>query len=221
MPEIGQRTELLSRANGAVRRLDSRLRGNDGKRIFARVVVAIFLGVFSLSTQAGPTGEPEPELRSLMQKAINDSNSFADRFDAEIWLSDMSTRLKPLMPKTDERLHFLRMVHVEAMRARLSPEFVLSVIEVESRFNRFAISTSGALGYMQIMPFWITEIGRKGDSLFDPQTNLRMGCTILKYYLDMERGDLVKALARYNGSVGHIEYPARVIQAMNRRWYRA
>ena len=186
-----------------------------------RLAAAVSLLLACGGAWAGPTGEPEPELRALMQKAINESDSFADRFDAEIWLSDMSTRLKPLMPKADERLRFLRMVHAEATRAKLSPEFVLSVIEVESRFNRFAISTSGALGYMQIMPFWITEIGKKGDSLFDPQTNLRMGCTILKYYLDIERGDLVKALARYNGSIGHIEYPARVIQAMNRRWYRA
>lgn len=170
---------------------------------------------------AGPTGEPTAELRGLMQKAMTEDNSFADRFDAEIWLTDMSTRLKPLMPQVEDRIKFLRMVHAEAMRAKLSPEFVLSVIEVESRFNRFAISTSGALGYMQIMPFWITEIGKKGDSLFDPQTNLRMGCTILKYYLDMERGDLVRALARYNGSLGHIEYPALVIKAMNRRWYKA
>lgn len=191
-----------------------------GRRVVARALALTF-ALAACTAVAGPTGEPEPELRALMQQAIDDPGSFADRFDAEIWLSDMSTRLKPLMPKADERLRFLRMVHAEATRAKLSPEFVLSVIEVESRFNRFAISSSGALGYMQIMPFWITEIGKKGDSLFDPKTNLRMGCTILKYYLDMERGDLVKALARYNGSVGHIEYPARVIQAMNRRWYRA
>ena len=170
---------------------------------------------------AGPQGEPDEELRKLMRQAMNEPDSFADRFDAEIWLTDMSTRLKPLMPDAVQRMKFLRMVHAEAMRAKLSPEFVLSVIEVESRFNRFAISSAGALGYMQIMPFWLTEIGKKGDSLFDPQTNLRMGCTILKHYLDMESGDLVKALARYNGSLGHIEYPALVIQAMNRRWYKA
>ncbi|MGH8455846.1 MAG: lytic transglycosylase domain-containing protein [Stenotrophobium sp.] len=168
---------------------------------------------------AGPTGEPEPALRQALIRAINQSDSFDDRFDAEIWLLDMSTRLKPLMPNVDERLRFLRLLHGEAMRAKLAPEFVLSVIEVESRFNRFAISKSGALGYMQIMPFWLAEIGKKGDSLFDPQTNLRMGCTILKYYLDQENGDMVKTLARYNGSVGHTEYPARVINALMRRWY--
>ena len=170
---------------------------------------------------AGPIGEPDNDLRELMRQAMQEPDSFADRFDAEIWLSDMSTRLQPMMAKPEDRMKFLRMVHREAMRTKLSPEFVLSVIEVESRFNRFAISSAGALGYMQIMPFWITEIGQKGDSLFDPQTNLRMGCTILKHYLDMENGDMVRALARYNGSLGHIEYPALVIKAMNRRWYKA
>lgn len=170
---------------------------------------------------AGPIGQPDKELYELMRQAMKEPDSFADRFDAEIWLADMSTRLQPMMPKPEDRIKFLRMVHREALRAKLSPEFVLSVIEVESRFNRFAISSAGALGYMQIMPFWITEIGQKGDSLFDPQTNLRMGCTILKHYLDKEQGDLVRGLARYNGSLGRIEYPALVIKAMNRRWYRA
>lgn len=187
------------------------------RRAFA--IVALLLA--APMAWAGPTGEPDDELRELMRQAMRQPDSFADRFDAEIWLVDMSTRLKPLMPKPEDRIKFLRMVHTEAMRAKLSPEFVLSVIEVESRFNRFAISSAGAMGYMQIMPFWLTEIGKKGDSLFDPQTNLRMGCTILKHYLDMENGDLVRALARYNGSLGHIEYPALIIQAMNRRWYKA
>ncbi|HWU69567.1 MAG TPA: lytic transglycosylase domain-containing protein [Stenotrophobium sp.] len=168
---------------------------------------------------AGPTGEPDPALRQALIKAINESSSFDDRFNAEVWLSDMSTRLKPLMPDDAERLRFLRLLHGEAIHAKLAPEFVLAVIQVESRFDRFAISKSGALGYMQIMPFWLKEIGKPGDSLFDPQTNLRMGCTILKYYLDMEHGDMVRTLARYNGSIGRTEYPARVIRALTQRWY--
>ncbi|TXI09225.1 MAG: lytic transglycosylase domain-containing protein [Rhizobium sp.] len=185
-----------------------------------RALLILALLLLAPMAWAGPVGEPDAELRDLMRQAMREPDSFADRFDAEIWLVDMSTRLKPLMAKPEDRLKFLRLVHTEAMRAKLSPEFVLSVIEVESRFNRFAISSAGAIGYMQIMPFWLTEIGKKGDSLFDPQTNLRLGCTILKHYLDMENGDLVRALARYNGSLGHIEYPALVVQAMNRRWYK-
>ena len=183
------------------------------------VWLAVVLLMSVLPVWAGPTGEPDPALRQALIKAINESSSFDDRFDAEIWLSDMSTRLKPLMPADAERLRFLRLLHGEAIHAKLAPEFVLAVIEVESRFDRFAISKSGALGYMQIMPFWLKEIGKPSDSLFDTQTNLRMGCTILKFYLDQENGDMVKTLARYNGSIGHTEYPARVIKALTRRWY--
>ena len=101
----------------------------------------------------------------------------------------------------------------------LKPELVLSVIEVESNFNRFAISSAGARGLMQVMPFWLKEIGRPGDSLINMQTNLRYGCTILKYYLDKERGKLHAALARYNGSQGQGWYPARVNLAYQKRWY--
>ena len=185
----------------------------------AFVIVALVLA--APLAWAGPVGEPDDELRDLMRQAMNEPDSFADRFDAEIWLVDMSARLKPMMANEQDRIKFLRMLHREAMRAKLSPEFVLSVIEVESRFNRFAVSSAGALGYMQIMPFWLKEIGKPGDSLFDPQTNLRMGCTILKHYLDMERGDLVRGLARYNGSLGRVEYPALIIRAMDRRWYKS
>lgn len=184
-----------------------------------RVWLAAVLLLAVLPAWAGPSGEPDPALRQALVKAINESSSFDDRFNAEIWLSDMSTRLKPFMPDDAERLRFLRLLHGEATHAKLAPEFVLAVIQVESRFDRFAISKSGALGYMQIMPFWLKEIGKPGDSLFDPQTNLRMGCTILKFYLDMEHGDMVKTLARYNGSIGRTEYPARVIKALTRRWY--
>ena len=167
---------------------------------------------------AGPTGEPDPALRQALIKAINESSSFDDRFNAEVWLSDMSTRLKPLMPDDAERLRFLRLLHGEAIHAKLAPEFVLAVIQVESRFDRFAISKSGALGYMQIMPFWLKEIGKPGDNLLHTQTNLRMGCTILRYYLDMEHNSYVRALARYNGSYGKADYPYLVLTALNNRW---
>lgn len=185
-----------------------------------RLGFACVLMLCSSLVWAGPTGEPDEALKLAMIAAINEKDGFVDRFDAEVWLLDMSTRLKPFMDDEKQRLKLLRMIHSEASRAKLSAELVLSVMEIESRFNRFAISKSGALGYMQIMPFWLTEIGKKSDSLFDPRTNLRYGCTILKYYLEVEKGDVVRALARYNGSLGHNDYPALVLNAYNRRWTR-
>ena len=103
-------------------------------------------------------------------------------------------------------------------RARLPPELVLALIQVESRFDRFAISSAGAQGLMQIMPFWLKQIGRPGDNLFKSTTNLRMGCTILRYYLDKEKGDMTRALARYNGSLGSHVYPNLVYSALRTRW---
>lgn len=169
---------------------------------------------------AQPSPEaPDPELRRVLIAAVSAADSFEDRFDAEVWLFDMSQRLRRFMPDDSERLEFLRLLHEESKRAGLAPEIVLAVIEVESRFERFAISVAGAQGFMQVMPFWIEEIGRPEDNLFVARTNLRYGCTILKFYLDKERGNLVHALARYNGSYGRPEYPYKVLEALNRRWY--
>ena len=130
---------------------------------------------------------PNDELRILLQQAIQNSDSFEDRFDAEVWLLDMSNRLKKKIKNPEKRLQLLRQIHQEAKKAELHPELVLAVIDVESNFDRFAISTAGAQGLMQVMPFWLKEIGQPRDSLFNVRTNLRMGCTILKYYLDFLR----------------------------------
>jgi soluble lytic murein transglycosylase-like protein len=171
---------------------------------------------------AGPTGEPEPELRARLAAAMTAADGFDDRFDAEVWLTDMSGRMvryvPKAMPEPSRRLDFLRLVHAEAARAKLSPELVMAVINVESGFDRLAISRSGAFGYMQIMPFWLDEIAHNGDNLFQGRTNLRMGCTILRYYLDMEHGSYVRALARYNGSYGRPDYPYRVLRLYNKHW---
>lgn len=168
--------------------------------------------------------QPDPELRKVLLEAISAADSFEHRFDAEVWLTDMSDRMvryvPAAMPDAKERLAFLRLLHSEAARARVAPELVLSVIEVESRFDRFAVSVSGAQGYMQVMPFWLKELNRPDDNLFKAPTNLRMGCTILKYYIDRENGDLVKALARYNGSYGRPQYPYKVLEALSTRWFR-
>ncbi|MDY6942676.1 MAG: lytic transglycosylase domain-containing protein [Pseudomonadota bacterium] len=163
---------------------------------------------------------PDPELRAALLSAITESDSFGDRFDAEVWLMDMSSRLQRRVPTPSERLTLLRLIHREASRVDLPAELILAVIEVESAFDRFAISTAGAQGLMQIMPFWLDEIGRPDDNLFHVQTNLRMGCTILSFYLEKEKGDLTRALARYNGSLGSTRYPDRVYKALKNRWYR-
>jgi len=176
--------------------------------------------VFSHMLAAATTERPDAALRALLIDAVNDADSFDDRYDAEVWLLDMGSRLEPLLDDPSERLDILRLAHAEARRNRLEPELVLAVIQVESRFDRFAISRAGARGLMQIMPFWLDEIGRPDDNLFHINTNLRLGCTILRYYLDAENGDLVRALARYNGSLGQTWYAQRVFTALRDYWYR-
>ncbi|VAX11274.1 FIG016425: Soluble lytic murein transglycosylase and related regulatory proteins (some contain LysM/invasin domains) [hydrothermal vent metagenome] len=167
---------------------------------------------------AVPESSTDSELRALLIDAINDGSSFSDRFEAEVWLVDMSTRLESRVSDANKRIPMLKQIHFEATRAGLFPELVLAVIDVESNFNRYAISHAGAMGLMQIMPFWLDEIGKPGDNLFNLKTNLRMGCTILRYYLDKEKGDLTRALARYNGSLGSHRYTKKVYHALDKRW---
>ena len=191
-------------------------------RACGRVWMATFFALFgaaSVASAATVTGAIDPELRALLKQAASESDSFSDRFEAEVWLADMSRRLEKKVPYPAFRIELLKNVHYEAQRAGLPPELVLSVIHVESNFNPYAISSAGARGLMQVMPFWMKEIGKPGDSLFRVQTNLRYGCTILKYYLAKERGNLVHALARYNGSRGQRWYPARVYTAWQKTWF--
>ena len=164
---------------------------------------------------------PDPELRELLRTAANAADSFPDRYDAEVWLTDMSRRLQRQVRDPDERISILLRVHFEATRVGLHPELILAVIEVESNFDRYAISVSGALGLMQVMPFWLDEIGRQDDNLLHVDTNLRYGCTILKFYLEKENGDLRRALGRYNGSLGKRRYPNQVIDKLSRKWFKA
>jgi len=134
-------------------------------------------------------------------------------------LADMSRRLERQINDPDERMRILSRVHYEASIAGLEPELVLAVIEVESNFDTYAVSVAGALGLMQIMPFWRDEIGRPDDNLIHLETNLRYGCTILKFYLDKENGDLRRALGRYNGSLGQRTYPNKVIEKLSGKWF--
>ncbi len=145
-------------------------------------------------------------------------HAFSDSMNAVNWLSDMAQRLEKRVPHLRTRLDLLRTVHYEASRAGLDPQLVLAVLHVESNFRKFAVSRAGARGYMQVMPFWVGLIGSKGDDLFKLRTNLRYGCVILRHYLDLERGDLFRALGRYNGSLGKPEYPNMVLQAMRAGW---
>jgi soluble lytic murein transglycosylase-like protein len=184
-----------------------------------QLVLGVALALLGLSPAVAVDERPavEPELRELLKKAANESDSFADRFDGEVWLTDMSRRLEKRVPDHDFRIELLKSIHYEAKRARIEPELVLSVIQVESNFNPYAISRAGAIGLMQVMPFWLKEIGKPGDSLFSPHTNLRYGCTILRYYLDKEKGNRVRALMRYNGTRER-RYPAQVYKVFDQRW---
>lgn len=184
-----------------------------------RLLLILCLPVL-LSFSATTTAQQvDAELRSLLKDTIDQADSFEDRFDAEVWLVDMSGRLQRFIKDDRKRLELLRAVHREASRANLQPELVLSVIQIESYFDRYALSYVGARGLMQVMPFWKKEIGRPDDNLMDIDTNLRYGCTILSYYLKKEKGDMIRALARYNGSLGKTKYPEKVLLAWERRWY--
>jgi soluble lytic murein transglycosylase-like protein len=162
---------------------------------------------------------PDPELREALRVAASAADSFDDRYDAAVWLADMSRRLERQVTDTEERMRILTRVHHEATIAGLEPELVLAVIETESNFDTYAVSVAGALGLMQIMPFWRDEIGRPDDNLIHLETNLRYGCTILKFYLDKENGDLRRALSRYNGSLGQRKYPNKVIEKLSGKWF--
>jgi soluble lytic murein transglycosylase-like protein len=165
---------------------------------------------------ATPRDAAESDLRRLLEQEV--AASFADEFDATVWLMDMSARLAPFITNEDERREILETVHREATASNLKPDLVLALIQVESRFDRFAVSSVGAQGLMQIMPFWKTEIGRPNDNLTDIATNIRYGCRILQFYLHKEKGNLTRALARYNGSIGKTWYPNLVFGAWQKRW---
>jgi len=195
--------------------MDSRIVIHLQRLLYAAAIV--ILGI-TRAFSADPQSVVDPELRTLLKKAANETDSFTDRFDGEVWLTDMSRRLQKHVPDKDFRIQLLKNVHYEARRAHLEPELVLSVIQVESNFNPYVISRVGAIGLMQVMPFWLKEIGKPGDSLFRVQTNLRYGCTILKYYLDKEHGNRVRALMRYNGTRER-RYPAQVYRAFDKHWY--
>jgi soluble lytic murein transglycosylase-like protein len=155
--------------------------------------------------------------RQVADKAVP-AMAFRSSTDAQRWLAEMDARLERRIPERKQRQELLRTVHYEATRARLDPQLVLGVIEVESGFRKYAVSRAGARGYMQVMPFWVKLIGQPGHNLFHLRTNLAYGCAILRFYLDLEQGDYFRALGRYNGSLGQPEYPNLVLAAWRGRW---
>jgi len=161
--------------------------------------------------------------RSSLQASIADRAVPVLSFDsgsdnAHKWIYEMSERLQRRIPDRKTRTELLKTVHYEARRNGLDPQLVLGVMEVESGFRKYAVSSSGARGYMQVMPFWIRIIGEPHHNLFALRTNLRYGCVILRHYLNIENGDYFRALGRYNGSLGRPEYPDAVHAAWRGRW---
>lgn len=183
------------------------------------------LGALVSSASFAGSQREEPlsnSVKALMQRSISDKAvpmlTFATEEDGIVWMNEMSRRLQKRIPDQAYREDFLRTVHYEATRAGLDPQMVLGLIQVESGFKKYAVSSVGARGFMQVMPFWVRSIGASDHNLFHLRLNLRYGCTILRHYLDIERGDLYRALGRYNGSLGQPQYPNLVLGAWRKNW---
>jgi len=180
--------------------------------------------LLSSAAQANQQYAPlSASVSTVLQHSVADAASprlaFEDEMDGAVWLADMSSRLRQYIRDDTTRNDFLVTAHYEATRAGLDPQMVLALIEVESAFRKYAISKSGARGYMQVMPFWVKLLGEEDThNLFNLRTNLRYGCVILRHYIDIERGNLFRALGRYNGSLGKAKYPNKVLRAWNRHW---
>ena len=189
-----------------------------------RLILAIGLLVQAWIAWAG-TQKYEPlaaSVQAALHAAVADRASPEPKFSSMQekieWMAEMSRRLEKRLPDRQARIEFLKTVHYEAQRAGLEPQLVLGLIQVESGFKKYAVSSAGARGYMQVMPFWLKLLGADDHNLFHLRTNLRFGCTILRHYLDLEKGELYRALGRYNGSLGAPEYPNLVRGAWERQW---
>ncbi len=197
-----------------------------GSRTTQRYLIVLFFVSLSLLTSPAHAGaQAEEKLSASVQTAL--ASAIADRSapkligdprEMQAWLAEMSTRLAKRMPNAEQRTEFLITVQYEASRAGLDPQLMLALIHHESAFRKYAISSASARGYTQVMPFWVKLIGSREHNLFHLRTNLRYGCVILRHYLDIEKGNVVRALARYNGSLGKFEYPNTVLGLLENRW---
>ncbi len=193
------------------------------KHNLQKLLLICLLAAASVCQAGNQKEEPlSDSVKSMLQKSISDLAApklmFASETEGRAWLDEMSQRLEKRLPDPVYREDFLRSVHYEATRAGLDPQLVLGLIQVESGFKKYAVSSVGARGYMQVMPFWVTSIGTPEQNLFHLRLNLRYGCTILRHYLDIEHGDLYRALGRYNGSLGKPQYPTLVVGAWRKNW---
>lgn len=163
----------------------------------------------------------DPELRAVVQQALKSTECFGDQYDSIVWYKLMEPKLRPYLADHDERVALLRTVYCETHRsgaAPLPPGLVLAVLDVESRFDRWAVSNAGAVGLMQVMPFWPEQLGMRRRELVSMEPNIRMGCAILRHYLSTEHNDVRRALGRYNGSTRSRDYPDRVVTRWTRYW---
>ena len=192
--------------------------------VLAGVLGALLLAAPATALAGAQKYEPlAASVRATLHKSIADFAvphlAFDTETEARTWLSVMSQRLARKIHDRLAREEFLITVHYEAKRAGLDPQLVLGLIQVESNFRKYAVSHAGARGYMQVMPFWVKLVGNSDHNLFNLRTNLRYGCVILRHYLDIENGDLFRALGRYNGSLGRPDYPTLVVRAWQRDWH--
>jgi soluble lytic murein transglycosylase-like protein len=186
----------------------------------AQAVLLALIVSFVLPGASRADQQRDPELKQLLQKIIRDTDCFTDKYESEVWYKSMEPRLAQFVSTHEERVEILNHVYCEAKRdpsMQIPPDLVLALMEVESRFDRWAVSPAGAVGLMQVMPFWPRELG-VSNQLVKIAPNIRMGCEILRYYLRVEHHNWSAALARYNGSVGHTKYPALVMQRWQRAW---
>ena len=185
-----------------------------------RCLPAVAAAALLLASPAGADQQLDPPLRDVVARAIAQAQCFDDQYDSAVWYTLMEPRLRALVKDHTERVEILKQVYCETHRpgeSRLPPGLVMAVIAVESRFDRWAVSAAGAVGLMQVMPFWPEQLGLRRYELVHVAPNVHMGCAILRYYLGFEHNDVRKALARYNGSPGKRDYPDRVLTAW-RHW---
>jgi soluble lytic murein transglycosylase-like protein len=182
------------------------------RHVFVSTLAALLLAALAVPARADQ--QRDPALGPVVQHAITQAQCFIDRYDAAVWYTLMEPRLKRFVPDASQRLAILQQVYCETHRrgeSKLPPGLVMAVMEVESDFDRWAVSSAGAVGLMQVMPYWPERLGMKGYELVHVEPNIRMGCAILRFYLQYAHNDVRLALERYNGSVGHPEYPDRVL----------
>jgi soluble lytic murein transglycosylase-like protein len=186
-----------------------------------RLLLPLLAACFPVLATASPAADAqrEPELKSTIQHAIEQAECFEDRYDSAVWYKMMEPRLRKRVPDREERMAILKNVFCEANRpgeVRIPPGLVMAIIEIESNFNRYAVSYAGAVGLMQVMPLWPESHGMRRHQLIKTAENIRMGCAIYRHYLKREKQNIARALARYNGSVGKRWYSDKVIDQWTR-----